>query len=284
MDYHGGTLLNHKQWQWAHETHRNVLGFLDDEEESEQKIKEAPLQKMGIVYMTEKWEQGVTYSSEELPKPPQVLNEIASEMLRIAINKYVSKTESFKSIKELLSTKQNVIRIIDRNTIQDQRGSTNIMGCNKKTKESDYVKNIVSNMFATPNDYYLIDRIYIYTESFKIEGLSENEKMMLMAIVLGHEMFVHYNNIKAISLWQQGKYKEALDYATKDTGPNNGDYNHKDYINGNKTDEGIAKMYKYLNELQQIIEAEKTSITKKDFNKAKEEHDKSYKRLKNKKQ
>lgn len=35
MDYHGGTHLNHRQWQWAHEKHRNVLGFLDDEGESE---------------------------------------------------------------------------------------------------------------------------------------------------------------------------------------------------------------------------------------------------------
>ena len=35
MDYNGGEYLNHRQWQWSHEKHRNVLGFLDDEEESE---------------------------------------------------------------------------------------------------------------------------------------------------------------------------------------------------------------------------------------------------------
>ena len=35
MDYHAGEYLNHRQWQWAHEKHRNVLGFLDDEGESE---------------------------------------------------------------------------------------------------------------------------------------------------------------------------------------------------------------------------------------------------------
>ena len=35
MDYHGGMRLNHRQWQWAHEKHLNVLGFLDDEGESE---------------------------------------------------------------------------------------------------------------------------------------------------------------------------------------------------------------------------------------------------------
>ncbi|MBP5365248.1 MAG: hypothetical protein J6Y82_04930 [Bacteroidales bacterium] len=35
MDYNGGTALNHIQWQWAHETHRNILGFLDDESEAE---------------------------------------------------------------------------------------------------------------------------------------------------------------------------------------------------------------------------------------------------------
>ena len=39
MDYNGGTALNHKQWQWAHEKHRNVLGFLDDEGESEAKTE-----------------------------------------------------------------------------------------------------------------------------------------------------------------------------------------------------------------------------------------------------
>ncbi|MCQ2204165.1 MAG: hypothetical protein MJZ15_06960, partial [Bacteroidales bacterium] len=37
MDYNGGTALNHKQWQWSHEKHRNVLGFLDDEGESEER-------------------------------------------------------------------------------------------------------------------------------------------------------------------------------------------------------------------------------------------------------
>lgn len=49
------------------------------------------------------------------------------------------------------------------------------------------------------------------------------------ALYLG--LFIHYNNIKTISLWQQKEYKKAIDYATKDIGPNNGDYNHKDYIN-----------------------------------------------------
>ena len=37
MDYHAGTTLTHTQWQWSHEKHRNVLGFLDDEGESEAK-------------------------------------------------------------------------------------------------------------------------------------------------------------------------------------------------------------------------------------------------------
>ena len=35
MDYSGGTALNHLQWQWMHESHTNLLGFLDDEGESE---------------------------------------------------------------------------------------------------------------------------------------------------------------------------------------------------------------------------------------------------------
>ena len=35
MDYNGGTHLNHIQWQWAHETHRNIQGFLDEESEGE---------------------------------------------------------------------------------------------------------------------------------------------------------------------------------------------------------------------------------------------------------
>ncbi|MCQ2201092.1 MAG: hypothetical protein MJZ27_03260 [Bacteroidales bacterium] len=43
MDYNGGIVLNHKQWQWSHEKHRNVLGFLDDEGESEIKIDKTEL-------------------------------------------------------------------------------------------------------------------------------------------------------------------------------------------------------------------------------------------------
>ena len=35
MDYHAGKTLTHTQWQWSHEKHRNVLGFLDDEGEGE---------------------------------------------------------------------------------------------------------------------------------------------------------------------------------------------------------------------------------------------------------
>ena len=38
MDYNEGTTLTHTQWQWSHEKHRNVLGFLDDEGESEAKM------------------------------------------------------------------------------------------------------------------------------------------------------------------------------------------------------------------------------------------------------
>jgi hypothetical protein len=38
MDYNGGEYLNHSQWQWSHEKHRNVLGFLDDEGEGEAKM------------------------------------------------------------------------------------------------------------------------------------------------------------------------------------------------------------------------------------------------------
>jgi predicted chitinase len=37
MDYNAGEYLNHRQWQWSHEKHRNVLGFLDDEGESEER-------------------------------------------------------------------------------------------------------------------------------------------------------------------------------------------------------------------------------------------------------
>jgi hypothetical protein len=40
MDYHAGTTLTHTQWQWSHEKHRNVLGFLDDEGEGEAKTEE----------------------------------------------------------------------------------------------------------------------------------------------------------------------------------------------------------------------------------------------------
>ncbi|MCQ2375519.1 MAG: DUF5675 family protein, partial [Salinivirgaceae bacterium] len=35
MDYSGGTTLNHLQWQWMHESHTNLLGFLADESEGE---------------------------------------------------------------------------------------------------------------------------------------------------------------------------------------------------------------------------------------------------------
>ena len=37
MDYNEGKTLTHTQWQWSHEKHRNVLGFLDDEGEGESK-------------------------------------------------------------------------------------------------------------------------------------------------------------------------------------------------------------------------------------------------------
>lgn len=73
--------------------HGNVLGFLDDEGESEQKIKEAPLQKMGLVYMTEKWETGSTYSSEEQ----------ASSVTKTNFDK--AKEEHNKSYKRLMKEK-----------------------------------------------------------------------------------------------------------------------------------------------------------------------------------
>jgi len=59
MDYNGGEYLNHRQWQWAHEKHRNVLGFLDDEEESEANI-------LPFIYWLGHNNLGGKYFSDEL--------------------------------------------------------------------------------------------------------------------------------------------------------------------------------------------------------------------------
>ena len=40
MDYNDGKTLTHTQRQWSHEKHRNILGFLDDEGDSEAKTEE----------------------------------------------------------------------------------------------------------------------------------------------------------------------------------------------------------------------------------------------------
>ena len=45
MDYSGGTDLNHLQWQWMHESHTNLLGFLDDESEGESVLDQSVIQK-----------------------------------------------------------------------------------------------------------------------------------------------------------------------------------------------------------------------------------------------
>ena len=59
MDYNGGDYLNHRQWQWSHEKHRNVLGFLDDEEESEANI-------LPFIYWLGHNKLGGKYISDEL--------------------------------------------------------------------------------------------------------------------------------------------------------------------------------------------------------------------------
>ncbi|MBO7440882.1 MAG: HMG-box domain-containing protein, partial [Bacteroidales bacterium] len=73
MDYNGGTVLNHIQWQWAHETHRNILGFLDDESEGESG------QQMTEEYLYKNYILKNNLSLSDLWNPQELLDDIRKE-------------------------------------------------------------------------------------------------------------------------------------------------------------------------------------------------------------
>lgn len=126
--------------------------------------------------------------------------------------------------------------------------------------------------------------VYIYPEAFNNVGVDDIDKTISMAITLGHELFIHYHFIEAIDLWQQGKYKDALLKANKDSGPNNGDYDHQDYITQNTVVSGINKMYNYLYELKNLIKRnDNVNIDyQKKLKNAIDRHDEKYIKLKQK--
>ena len=256
MDYTStGTTLNHWQWQEVHDLKAVRFKWLQKEKEGEIITRLELFRSRGIVYMSEIWNQkyGSSEGDSEIPQA-KILSGIYDKNLLNAINCYLCKTKEFQIVKTILESKKCTIRIICRNTIEESEvlGSSSILNYDIK-QESKYANPIYDikslqydNVIRDSNNYYLVLNVHIYPEAFNEVGSDDDDKSIAMAITLGHELFIHYHFIDAIDSWQKGKYKEALENAKRNTGPNNGDFDHKDYIMKNVNVSGIKKMYNYL--------------------------------------
>ena len=95
--------------------------------------------------------------------------------------------------------------------------------------------------------------------------------MVAILFTLGHEFFIHYHSINGI-------LNNDFQSFIYDSGPNGGDYDHKNYINGKN-----LKMNQYIKELKDYFgEHKEYNITPEDVDLVKEIHDFNYQYLRKK--
>ena len=121
--------------------------------------------------------------------------------------------------------------------------------------------------------YHFSIRVKLFP--LEMENISEKKQIAKLAVVLGHELFIHSRHLEAVKLWELGKYTEALDKEMENPGFD-GNIDHKLYMQGQKT-----IMNQYIKELKNIAASSKLGISSYDIQTAVYEHDKPYKYLLN---
>ena len=149
--------------------------------------------------------------------------------------------------------------------------------------DKDITENINDYSFAVVITIYLSqvfesygkNPILLYNNNkvvkrYEVKNIAALKKVGVL-FTLGHEFFIHHNAIKGI---MNNDYQSFI----HDCGPNGGDWDHKDYINGKN-----ALMLRYIKELKDFFqEHTEYEISPSDVDLVKEIHDFKYRHLKTK--
>ncbi|MBP5420518.1 MAG: hypothetical protein J6Y72_11990 [Bacteroidales bacterium] len=185
MDYHAGEYLNHRQWQWAHEKHRNILGFLDDEGESE--IRESS----SIKWLGD-WLEGYFY--DDLEKKTETDLPIFNKMF-----------ESYNDLKTKAKDEHQTFGVNKYYTIICNSPTFCVKNYptlrldNKYYDKGQKLRNIYDKFSNSKNvDFqgvFFSDR-NIYLEEYKLEGIEYK-----LALYAGNELSLSYDkySIKTFS-------------------------------------------------------------------------------------
>jgi hypothetical protein len=250
---------------------------MEEEEEGAMMASDPLYAEKGIVLIHAECTKNCNWYDEDYPE----VSKSKGFKYSTLINAYktAQSIPEFNTVLNMFNDKKNILRIVESNMVgHGIRASVNTY-LRDNVKQSEYKLNSntpqkyidVFNKWLTanPQNYSLVIEINIYTKQLDDAFTNDKDKECSLALMIGHEIFIHYSNIEALMLWRSGNYKEAFNKAVYYSGPNGGDYDHKDYIQQKTDKPGISKMNSYLNSL-------KLKSGNDVYNKVKMEHDKKF--------
>ena len=279
MDYSGtqATKLYKYQWDYIHDPQTMLFAWAEEEEEGEMMVSDPLYAEKGVVLIHAECTKNCNWYDNDYP----LVSKSKGFKYSTLINAYntAQSISEFDAVLNMFVDKINILRIVESNMIgHGERANVNTY-LRDNVKQSEYELNSntpkkyidVFNKWLdiNPQYYSFVIDIYIYPKQLDDIFTNDKDKEGSLALTLGHEIFIHYSHIEALILWRRGNYKETINKAISYSGPNGGDYDHKDYIQKKKDKPGINKMYSYLNGL-------KLKIGDSIYNKVKTEHDKEY--------
>jgi len=277
LDYNGGTALYKYQWDLIHDPEKIWFAWLEEEGEGEMITPNPLYAEKGIVLIHAECTKNCDWSS--LDYPEVTISKGFKYSTLINAYQIAQSISEFNTVLNMFNDKKNTLRIIESNMAGHAKRSSINIYLRDNVKQSEYELNSntpqkhidVFNkwLITSPQNYSLVIEVNIYPKQLDDEFNNDKDKEGCLALTIGHEIFIHYSNIEALILWRSGNYKEAINKAISFTGPNGGDYDHRDYIQKKTDKPGINQMYSYLNSL-------KLKISESVYNKVKTEHDQQY--------
>lgn len=183
------------------------------------------------------------------------------------------KTKTFKDTLTLFNNKTHSLVFMETDLTENGRYGTSECFMMSTTDEYNFTPRNNRGFLRNPSNYHFSIRVKLFP--LEMENISEKKQIAKLAVVLGHELFIHSRHLEAVKLWELGKYTEALDKEMENPGFD-GNIDHKLYMQGQKT-----IMNQYIKELKNIAASSKLGISSYDIQTAVYEHDKPYKYLLN---
>jgi hypothetical protein len=183
-----------------------------------------------------------------------------------------NKTKTFQNALKLFENKNHSLVFMECDLIDNGIYGSSECCMMSKYGEHNFTSYNKKCFLQRPELYHYSVRIKLFP--LEMSDFTIKRRIVKLAVVLGHELFIHSRHLEAINLWQTQKFQESLDKEMEDSGFD-GNIDHKNYMQGHKTN-----MNQYLKELKSI--APSIGIPLSEIQLAINEHDESYKLLINK--